>query len=115
MLLQQRDVATVSAKHRIEHIPDHGDHTKTAVDRDVEEHPRNDEPRGTKRTSLANDVECHQCCNGVPNAWDETDQRIQTQSDLRSWNNERAVEQSRERIDPSDALGPRLRPRYVIR
>ena len=36
MLLQQCYVATVRAKHRIEHIPDHGNHTKTAVDRDVE-------------------------------------------------------------------------------
>ena len=70
---------------------------------------RNDVAGRAERAGFLYDVEGKERRHHVANTGDEADQRIEPEADVGAGDQYSSVEQRRERVDPRDALGARLR------
>ena len=114
MSLQQRHVAPVRAPHHVEHVAHERHRADHAVQRHVGQHARDQMARRAERARLAHDVERHHGRDRVADAGDETDQRVDAEPDIGARHDEGGVEQRRQRVEPRDALSPRLRRREIM-
>jgi hypothetical protein len=108
---QQRHVAAVGTKHHVKGVAEERHRADDAIDRDIGQHPRDQMTGRTELARLSNDVKRNQSGNRIADTGDESDHRVEAETDIGSRNDEGSIEQIGKRIEPRNPLSPRLRPR----